>query len=689
VRWPRVVLPAAAGLLAAFLATADGPSGFWRHSPIGAGRVRAPRWTAASLIEERNQARRNVLWEADGVESSVAATATGGLSVHVNGKSDSNVVMDAATTVMSGLLLTMLHGDARQALVIGLGTGGTAGWLAEVPTMERVDTVELEEAVVEVARLCNPATHGAVGHPRVNIIIADGREVVLTSRERYDVILSEPSNPYRAGIASLFTAEFYRGIADRLTDDGIFAQWVQAYEVDPQTLRTAAATMASVFPHVETWEVYLNADVLFIASNRPLRHDVARVRELAAQEPFRSALENTWGVSGAEGVFAGFVADDGLARAIQRAEGDNLNTDDLTIMEYQFARTVGMEIRSSVMDLRRLAVRLGHGRPPGAGEELDWDLVQEMRSARALFSGASTFTEPVADAARHARIEARRAYSQGRHNEARRLWASQPGDAEIPVDQLMLADLAASSNAPDAAARAETLRARHPVEAEVLLARNASVRGDAAQATTHLVAAFERYRTAPWAWARIAGPSVQLARDLSRAYPQTAAPLVAALGEPFAVEMFRDTRLRTRLAIAMNGDFEALCREPLAALEPDPPWDAPTLAARVRCYRAHGHPLAERATDDMELFLSQNPTSLTEGLGVHGAGGPLAPGAAPAPVPAPAPDFALPDAAPPAPTPTAPDAGPAPPAAAPPASSPAAADGGPPRAASSPPPSAP
>ena len=91
------------------------------------------------------------------------------------------------------------------ALVIGLGTGSTAGWLAQVPSIERVDVVELEPAVAEVARLCALVNRDCLGNPRIHLHVGDGRELLLTSRQQYDIVFSEPSNPYRVGVSSLFT----------------------------------------------------------------------------------------------------------------------------------------------------------------------------------------------------------------------------------------------------------------------------------------------------------------------------------------------------------------------------------------------------------------------------------------------------------------------------------------------------
>ena len=160
------------------LGWAQGPTAVWRHSPIGAGRV-SPQVASSynTLKDWENQTRRRISWEADGVESSVALDSKDAYAFILNGKADGNIRGDAGTQVMSGVLGALIHPNPRKAMVIGLGTGSTAGWLGAVPTMERVDVAELESAILEVARVCAPANQNVLGNPKVHTWIGDAREI--------------------------------------------------------------------------------------------------------------------------------------------------------------------------------------------------------------------------------------------------------------------------------------------------------------------------------------------------------------------------------------------------------------------------------------------------------------------------------------------------------------------------------
>src|SRR6266850_5703244 len=183
-------------LVAALCLMPEGPTAAWRHSGVGVGRVNFNRTPSSNEFRQWRQDQR--LWvqrEMEGVESCIGIESREGLAFVVNGKVDGNAIGDSGTQVMSGLLAAMLHGSPRSAAVVGLGGGSTAGWLGAVPTIERVDVVELEPAVLEYARMCAAVNHGAMTNPKVHVTIGDAREYLMTTPQRYDLVVSEHPIP--------------------------------------------------------------------------------------------------------------------------------------------------------------------------------------------------------------------------------------------------------------------------------------------------------------------------------------------------------------------------------------------------------------------------------------------------------------------------------------------------------------
>lgn len=290
----------------------------------------------------------------------MAIDATNSYAFVVNGKVDGAAHGDAPTQVMGGLVGSILHPDPKSAMVIGLGTGSTAGWLAAVPSIQSVDVVELEPALERVARNCHAVNHEALDNPKVRLSFGDAREVLLTTPRRYDVIFSEPSNPYRAGISSLFTRQFYEAVRDRLGPRGVFVQWLQAYEIDATSVTGVYATLSSVFGSVETWRTKAN-DLLLIATVDPLRHDVPTLRARVREEPYRSAMIAAWRVDDVEGLLAHHLARPSLARALAAtADPAKLNTDDRNLLEFALARSGALSLIFNICGVSRwLTARVG------------------------------------------------------------------------------------------------------------------------------------------------------------------------------------------------------------------------------------------------------------------------------------------------------------------------------------------
>ncbi|MEE8525077.1 MAG: fused MFS/spermidine synthase [Thermoanaerobaculia bacterium] len=611
-------IPVAVGLASLALCFADGPSAAWRHSPIGAGRMPASYAGPNDLRRALDEIRRNIEWEVDGVESSVAIQATNGYSFLINGKADGSARRDAPTQVMLGLLGAVLHPEPKRALVIGLGTGSSGGWLAAVPTIEQVDVVEIEPAIERVARQCAAVNRDAMSNPRLRIVPGDGREVLLTSRHRYDVIASEPSNPYRAGIASLYSRDFYAAVAGRLSEHGIFIQWLQGYEVDAQLVRTVYATLGAVFPYVESWQVG-RGDLLLAATLEPIEHDLERIRTRVAEEPYRSALAVAWGIQGAEGFYSAFLATPAFAEAIGSGEGRWVNTDDHPILEFGFARNLGRPGLFDLSELHRLAQLRGQDRPAVPPDSLDWKRVRELRVARTIALESqlkSNITDdlPADDPELLHRVQARAAYLAEELTVCRDLWFSQTEEPLHPIDQIMVAEALAHSGDDRAPEYAERLRSWQAVSSEATLARWHYVKDRKEMAVRHLIAAFEAYRSDPWPIAALMLRTLIMANALGSEDPEFGRPLYDALAEPFSVKLFEESRKRIRVELAKATGFEELCVEAFEALEPWVPWEHRFLADRYECYRLNHHVRTPRALADLEKFIAIAPPRLDQNL---------------------------------------------------------------------------
>ena len=605
-RLAAVVIAAAASLA---LLASPGPSAVWRHTPIGAGGMPSSFEGPGDVRRMSQAVRRAIIWQRDGRESSVAVHGLDDISVLVNGKADGSALHDAPTQVMSGLIGAVLHPSPRRALVVGLGTGTSAGWLAEVPGIERVDVVELEPAMAQVAQLCAPVNHDAMSHPRVHLEIGDGREFLRTTRQRYDLIFSEPSNPYRAGIASLFTRELYHAAADRLGENGLFLQWLQSYHIDSAAVRTVIATLKSIFPYVESWQVH-SGDLMLVASRQPIVHDLERIRPRTQREPVRSALRDVFGVEGAEGFYSAFVANSDLAQAILAA-ADQLNTDDRPIVEFGFARGLGRDLGFSIRRLAALAVARGEHLPPITGGRLDWRRVNEMRRVRDSKWGSTQPPPPQGDENLGHRIAARNAYVLGDLKATLRRWQRQLAEPASPLDRLMIAEALAETADPAAPLHAgRLLQDGQPVAAAAVLARFEFRTGRFEQAAEHLIAAAVAARQHPWCHRATLERALLLAAQLARIEPILGLDLFDALGQPFAVRLLDEARLRTRLDIAEATAFAALCEAALSPFEPHVPWEETFLSTRHRCYETLTHPLEPQARADLETFHREAPRTL-------------------------------------------------------------------------------
>jgi predicted membrane-bound spermidine synthase len=214
-------------------------------------------------------------------------------SIVTNGKPDGSVKFDYPTMALAALIPSLFAEQAEHGFVIGFGTGVTVGELAKIPTMKDVTIAEISPGVIEAGRFFEAKNQHALHNGKTRVVVSDAYRALLRSEQRYDVIASEPSNPWVTGIEMLFSQEFLSAAKDRMRPGGVYAQWFHCYENDTSVVELVLRTYASVFDHVAVWYT-LGPDVILLGFKDPDVDRVLDVRRLQAryaQPAMRAALK--------------------------------------------------------------------------------------------------------------------------------------------------------------------------------------------------------------------------------------------------------------------------------------------------------------------------------------------------------------------------------------------------------------
>ncbi|WP_457394226.1 fused MFS/spermidine synthase [Roseateles sp. P5_E1] len=236
---------------------------------------------------------RELLYYRDGATASISVVRKGQFSViSTNGKPDAGWTAidqppsaDEITMLMLGALALSAHPQPQDIAVIGWGSGLSTHTLLGSAAPRRVDSIEIEPAMWEGAKALGARNVRAYADPRSHVHFEDAREFFARGQQRYDVVASEPSNPWVSGVASLFTQEFYRRVKSSLKPDGLLVQWVHGYEISDALLAEMIAALISEFPDSELY--FVDATDLLILAPRtkpgPLSDLPWRTKMLSAE----------------------------------------------------------------------------------------------------------------------------------------------------------------------------------------------------------------------------------------------------------------------------------------------------------------------------------------------------------------------------------------------------------------------
>jgi len=276
-----------------------------------------------------------LLYYKDGPDATVSVENGKGIHeraqtlLRINGKADASSFGDLSTQYLLAHLPMMANPDAKQVFVLGFGSGITAGALLGHP-IERLTIAENCQPVLEAAPFFGQWNRGVLTNSRTTVKNEDARAVLKLSRQKYDVIISEPSNPWVVGVGSVFSKDFYELAASKLADGGIMAQWFHTYEMDDPIVYLVIRTFGSVFPNLEIWDTQ-NGDIVLLGAKKPWPSNVAQFGKLFQRPIPREDLEKI-NMTSPEKLFVRQVASQRTAFAIA---GDGpVQTDEFPILEY-------------------------------------------------------------------------------------------------------------------------------------------------------------------------------------------------------------------------------------------------------------------------------------------------------------------------------------------------------------------
>jgi spermidine synthase len=265
----------------------------------------------------------------------VRDSVDGERALAIGGKTDASTRRDLQTQLLLAHAPLLLHPNPRNVLVVGLASGMTLG-SAACYDLERIECVEISPAVVEASRFFDDYNGHVLSDPRVQLIVADGRNHLALTARQYDVIISEPSNPWIAGVSDLFTREYFEVCRRRLAPGGLACVWLQAYQLDEALFRSVVRTFAEVFSHVMIFEPNPGSDYLLIGGDRPLGVSLATLTDRLRSPKVAADLKRI-GLSGPVDFLRTIIVSQGVR---EYAAGATLHTDDNALLEFAAPRTL-------------------------------------------------------------------------------------------------------------------------------------------------------------------------------------------------------------------------------------------------------------------------------------------------------------------------------------------------------------
>lgn len=311
----------------------------WRPELMNSGvYIYAPKYLKMEGIENI-LAQEKILKVIEGRETTVAIHESIDRQTRfftVNGKTDGGTGVDMTTQILVGQLPLLLHRAPDDVLVIGLGTGISLLGMPDHP-VNKIDCVEISPEVVKAYDYFKNVTNDPLSNPKVELLVDDGRNHLLTTVKKYDVIVSEPSNPWQSGNSNLFTDDFYKIAAARLKEKGLFCQWIGLYDITAENFRILSNTFLRTFPRAMIFLV--GSDLIIVGAQQELAFDYEELNRRMQRPGVKDALAKIGIHSPGDLIATHYLYSEDPLVAL--AANARINSDDRPILEYSARYNLG------------------------------------------------------------------------------------------------------------------------------------------------------------------------------------------------------------------------------------------------------------------------------------------------------------------------------------------------------------
>ena len=295
-----------------------------------------------STPEKTKEALDNndIKYYAEGINSIISTVQSGfALYFITNGRVEaSNARQDRQCQYTLGHLPMLLHPDPKKVFVLGTGSGMTLGATSVHPSVERIILAEIEPKVLGVARSFGIYNHYVLdkANPKLKIIFNDGRNYLMTTKEKFDVITADPVHPWFSGAGYLYTTEYFKIASDHLNPGGIICQWLPVYELSEENLQTVVKSFRQNFKHSMIWLTHVDAEL--IGSNSPIVIDESKLEERIKEPEVMRDLDQVK-MGSAEDFLSYFIM--GNEGSTSYSEKGIVNTDDNLYLEFSAPHSIG------------------------------------------------------------------------------------------------------------------------------------------------------------------------------------------------------------------------------------------------------------------------------------------------------------------------------------------------------------